>query len=116
MHTEEEIIEAIKKYPYMNQSEINNLPGDLKTLLSKSWDELTDTEKEYFLIALETEPGSINHAAMIAGTKEERKTALKVLKEMKNICIRENEELTGSREFNDTSAGELLAILERTVR
>lgn len=114
--TEQEIIAAIQNEPNLTFDEINALPAELRGLLSKKWDDMTDREKEYFLTAWETKPGTINHAAQIAGTPDERRAAANYLREMRAVFIRETGRESSGKEFDATTAGELLEMIERAAK
>lgn len=107
--TEEEIINEIKLSAGMTSKEQGkNLSVYVQSLLEKQWPDLTDKEKEYYLKAWESMTGTVEHAAKQAGTKEELKTAVKVIK-----AIREN---ANQNSFDNTAAAELLEILERAAQ
>ena len=94
-------IEFIKVAPSMAPGEMT---PEQKAFYNRTWDEFNDEEKALFYAAWEQTAGTIENAVLNSGTRAERATAAKVLREIVNRT---------TEPADDIPITEVLDLLER---
>ena len=62
------------------------LTAEEQAFIDKAWDDMTEEEKELHYCVYEERPGTVENAILKSGTREEIRTAVRVLERIREGC------------------------------